>query len=63
MIMDLDKCLHLDKDFRYKINKHKEYFKLPLKEIEKVIKTKYDKEAIFDYEVVDENWLLSQNPQ
>lgn len=61
----LETALHkeFDKYRVNKINKHKEYFKLPLKEIEKVIKTKYDKEAIFDYEVVDENWLLSQNPQ
>ena len=58
----LETALHkeFDKYRVNKINKHKEYFKLPLKEIEKVIKTKYDKEAIFDYEVVDENWLLSQ---
>ena len=61
----LETALHkeFDKYRVNKINKHKEYFKLQLKEIEKVIKTKYDKEAIFDYEVVDENWLLSQNPQ
>ena len=61
----LETALHkeFDKYRVNKINKHKEYFKLPLKEIEKVIKTKYDKEAIFDYEIVDENWLLSQNPQ
>ena len=58
----LETALHkeFDKSRVNQINKHKEYFKLPLKEIEKVIKTKYDKEAIFDYEVVDENWLLSQ---
>ena len=61
----LETALHkeFDKYRVNKINKHKEYFKLPLKEIEKVIKTKYDKEAVFDYDVIDENWLLSQNPQ
>ena len=61
----LEIALHkeFDKYRVNKINKHKEYFKLPLKEIEKVIKTKYDKEAVFDYDVIDENWLLSQNPQ
>ena len=61
----LETALHkeFDKYRVNKINKHKEYFKLPLKEIEKVIKTKYDKNAMFDYDVIDENWLLSQNPQ
>ena len=61
----LETALHkeFDKYRVNKINKHKEYFKLPLQEIEKVIKTKYDKEAVFDYDAIDENWLLSQNPQ
>ena len=61
----LETALHkeFDKYRVNKINKHKEYFKLPLQEIERVIKTKYDKNAVFDYDVIDENWLLSQNPQ
>ena len=58
----LETALHkeFDKYRVNKINKHKEYFKLPLQEIERVIKTKYDKNAMFDYDVIDENWLLSQ---
>ena len=61
----LETALHkeFDKYRVNKINKHKEYFKLPLKDIERIIKTKYDKNAVFDYDVIDENWLLSQNPQ
>ena len=59
----LETALHkeFDKYRVNKINKHKEYFKLPLEEIEKIIKSKYDKDAIFDYNIVDENWLLSKS--
>lgn len=59
----LETALHkeFDKYRVNKINKHKEYFKLPLEEIEKIIKSKYDKNAIFDYNIVDENWLLSKS--
>lgn len=42
-----------------KINMRKEYFKIPLIEIERVIKEKYDSHAIFDYENVDPNFLAS----
>ena len=59
----LETALHkeFDKYRVNKINKHKEYFKLPLEEIEKIIKSKYDKDAILDYNIVDENWLLSKS--
>ena len=37
----------------------KEYFKIPLIEIERVIKEKYDKHAIFNYDNVDNNFSAS----
>lgn len=42
-----------------KINMRKEYFKLPLSEIERVIKEKYDPCAVFDYNICDPNFLAS----
>ena len=59
----LETSLHREFD-RYrvnKVNKHKEYFKLPLEDIEKVIKERYDENAEFDYDAVDENWLISRD--
>ena len=59
----LETSLHREFD-RYrvnKVNKHKEYFKLPLEEIEKVIKERYDENAEFDYDAIDENWLISRD--
>lgn len=44
-----------------KVNRHKEYFKLPLEDIEKVVIEKYDENAEFDYDTVDENWLISKD--
>lgn len=41
--------------------KYKEYFKLPLEDIEKVVKERYDENAEFDYDSVDENWLISRD--
>ena len=37
----------------------KEYFKIPLSEIERVIKEKYDTHAIFNYDNVDNNFSAS----
>ena len=42
-----------------KINMRKEYFKLPLSQIERVIKEKYDPHAIFNYDICDPNFLAS----
>lgn len=42
-----------------KINMRKEYFKLPLSEIERVIKDKYDPCAIFNHDNIDNNFLAS----
>lgn len=42
-----------------KINMRKEYFKLPLSQIERVIKEKYDPHAIFNYDICDENFIAS----
>ena len=58
---DLEGKLHKDFD-RYRVNKmnpRKEYFKLPLSEIERVVHEKYDPNAIFNYDVVDDNFKLS----
>lgn len=44
-----------------KINKHKEFFQLPLEEIERIIKQKYVSNAKFNYDIEDEDWILSQN--
>lgn len=58
---DLEGKLHRDFD-QYRVNKmnpRKEYFKLPLSEIERVVHEKYDPNAIFNYDVVDDNFKLS----
>ena len=56
---DLEAKLHQEFS-KYRVNKinmRKEYFKLPLSQIERVIKEKYDTHAIFDYDNVDENFI------
>lgn len=58
---DLEARLHQEFS-KYRVNKinmRKEYFKIPLSEIERVIKEKYDPHAIFDYDNVDPNFLAS----
>jgi len=58
---DLEGKLHRDFD-QYRVNKmnpRKEYFKLPLSKIECVVHEKYDPNAIFNYDVVDDNFKLS----
>lgn len=59
----LESALHkeFDKYRVNKINKHKEFFQLPLEEIEKIIKQKYVSNAKFNYDIEDEDWILSQN--
>lgn len=59
----LETALHreFDKYRVNKVNRHKEYFKLPLEDIEKVVREKYDENAEFDYDAVDENWLISKD--
>lgn len=59
----LESALHkeFDKYRVNKINKHKEFFKLPLEEIERIIKQKYVSNAKFNYDIEDEDWILSQN--
>ena len=62
-----DDCFKLESDLhkefdQYRVNKinlRKEYFKLPLSEIERVIHEKYDTNAIFNYDIVDDNFKLS----
>lgn len=58
---DLEARLHQEFS-KYRVNKinmRKEYFKIPLSEIERVIKEKYDTHAIFDYDNVDNNFSAS----
>ena len=58
---DLEGKLHREFD-QYRVNKmntRKEYFKLPLSEIERVVHEKYDPNAIFNYDVIDDNFKLS----
>ena len=59
----LESALHkeFDKYRVNKINKHKEFFQLPLEEIERIIKQKYVSNAKFNYDIEDEDWILSQN--
>lgn len=59
----LESTLHkeFDKYRVNKINKHKEFFQLPLEEIERIIKQKYVPNAKFNYDIEDEDWILSQN--
>lgn len=57
----LESALHREFD-KYRVNivkRHREFFKLPLSEIEKVVKDKYDKDAIFDYDIIDEDFVVS----
>ena len=58
---DLEGKLH--KEFsQYRVNKinmRKEYFKLPLFQIERVIKEKYDANAVFNYDNIDPNFIAS----
>ena len=62
-----DDCFKLESDLhkefdQYRVNKinpRKEYFKLPLSEIERVVHEKYDPNAIFNYNTIDENFKLS----
>lgn len=60
-VFKLESNLH--KEFsQYKLNKvksHREFFKIPLEKIENVIKEKYCSDAIFDYEIIDEDFILS----
>ena len=53
----------LHKEFSsYRVNKiktHREFFKLPLSQIEQVVKEKYYPQAIFDYDVIDEDFVAS----
>ena len=61
-VFALESSLHKEFD-RYRINKfnkHKEYFKIPLEKIEKVIKEKYAPNAKFDYDSTDEAYLYSE---
>lgn len=59
----LESALHkeFDKYRVNKVNKHKEFFKLPLEKIENTIKQKYVSNAKFNYDIEDEDWILSQN--
>lgn len=57
----LESALHREFN-QYRVNKinlRKEYFHIPLKDIETVIKQKYDSSAIFDYDAVDECYIAS----
>jgi len=62
-----DDCFKLESDLhkefdQYRVNKmntRKEYFKLPLSEIERVVHEKYDPNAIFNHDIVDDNFKLS----
>ena len=58
---ELESQLHNEfKKYRVnKVNFHKEYFKLPLQEIEKIVKEKYEPNATFNYDAIDENFLAS----
>lgn len=42
-----------------KINTRKEFFKIPLEELEKIIKEEFDPNAVFDYDVCDPNFIAS----
>lgn len=60
-VFKLESDLHRE-FIQYKLNKvksHREFFKIPLEEIEKVIKEKYCSDAVFDYEIIDEDFILS----
>ena len=61
-----DDCFKLENDLhkefdQYRVNKmntRKEYFKLPLSEIERVVHEKYDPNAIFNHDIIDDNFKL-----
>lgn len=60
-VFQLESDLHREFS-QYKLNKvksHREFFKIPLEKIEKVIKEKYCSDAVFDYEAIDEDFVLS----
>ena len=62
-----DDCFKLESDIHnrlnnYRVNKinmRKEFFKIPMQELEKIIKGEYDQNAIFNYDVIDDNFKLS----
>ena len=62
-----DDCFKLESDIHnrlnnYRVNKinmRKEFFKIPLQELEKIIKEEYDKNAVFNYEIMDNNFIAS----
>ena len=62
-----DDCFKLESDLHnrlnnYRVNKinmRKEFFKIPLRELEKIIKEEYDKNAVFNYEIIDNNFIAS----
>lgn len=66
-IMWSDDCFKLESDLhhefdKYRVNKiktHREFFKLPLSQIEKVVKGKYCHNAMFEHGVIDEDFIAS----
>lgn len=62
-----DDCFKLESDIHnrlnnYRVNKinmRKEFFKIPLVELEKIILEEFDDKAIFNYEIIDDNFKLS----
>lgn len=66
-IMWSDDCFKLESDLhhefdKYRVNKiktHREFFKLPLSQIEKVVKGKYCPNAMFEHDVIDEDFIAS----
>lgn len=62
-----DDCFKLESDLHNRLNSHrvnkintrKEFFKIPLQELEKIIKDEYDKNAIFNYDIIDDNFVAS----
>jgi hypothetical protein len=42
-----------------KINMRKEFFKIPLIELEKIIKDEFEPNAIFDHDIIDYNFIAS----
>ena len=62
-----DDCFKLESDLHNRLNKYrvnkinmrKEFFKIPLQELEKIIKEEYDNNAIFNHDIIDSNFLAS----
>lgn len=62
-----DDCFKLESDLHnrlnnYRVNKinmRKEFFKISLQELEKIIKDEYDKNVIFNHDIIDNNFLAS----